>query len=66
MCITQCINAQRGASKIVLLTMLGGGVFGNDPAWIRVAIARACQQAVAYGLDILRVRRDPPGADLQR
>jgi hypothetical protein len=58
------INAQRGASNIVLLTMLGGGVFGNDPAWIRAAIARACRQAAAYGLDIVLVSRDPPGADL--
>ena len=60
------INAQRGASNIVLLTMLGGGVFGNDPAWIRAAIARACRQVAASGLDIVLVSRDPPGAEMKR
>lgn len=31
----------RGSGQVVL-TFLGGGVFGNDPQWIEGAIARAC------------------------
>jgi hypothetical protein len=34
------LNALRGASKIVLLTTLGGGAFGNDNSWIYAAIIR--------------------------
>ena len=28
------LNAQRGASNVVLLTQLGGGAFGNHDDWI--------------------------------
>jgi hypothetical protein len=28
------LNARRSSSKIVLLTSLGGGAFGNDESWI--------------------------------
>jgi hypothetical protein len=31
---TAVLNAQRGASNVVLLTRLGGGAFGNDDRWI--------------------------------
>jgi hypothetical protein len=34
------LNAQRGASNIVLLTSLGGGAFGNDETWINSALRR--------------------------
>ena len=39
-------------SNIVLLTRLGGGAFGNDPAWIDDAIRRALQRVEYAGLDI--------------
>lgn len=39
-------------SGIVWLTFLGGGAFGNDPAWIADAIARAIRVAGDETLDI--------------
>ena len=41
-----------GGSNVVLLTRLGGGVFGNDDAWIDGAISRALRQVVDAGLEI--------------
>ena len=35
------VNARRHGNHRVFLTLLGGGAFGNDPAWIIAAIARA-------------------------
>ena len=32
------LNKQRRASNVVLLTFLGGGVFGNEGEWINAAI----------------------------
>jgi hypothetical protein len=37
------LNAQRGASNVVLLTQLGGGAFGNHDDWIHVALRRALE-----------------------
>ena len=34
------LNAQRGASNVVLLTQLGGGAFGNHDDWIHAAMRR--------------------------
>ncbi len=46
------LNAQRGRSNIVLLTHLGGGVFGNDANWIDEAIRHALTSALAFDLDV--------------
>lgn len=46
------VNAQRGASNIVLLTRLGGGVFGNDDEWIDSAMRRAFSIVADFGLDV--------------
>jgi hypothetical protein len=54
------INAQRGASNTVLLTLLGGGAFGNDAAWIRAALRRAIITVAGHGLDIVLVSYGPP------
>ena len=35
------LNAHRTASNVVYLTRVGGGVFGNETAWIDDAIRRA-------------------------
>ena len=43
--LTAILNAQRGVSNIVLLTQLGGGVFGNESAWIESAIRRALEMS---------------------
>jgi hypothetical protein len=45
-------NAQRVGNALVFLTKLGGGVFGNDTAWIRDAMARAFSLAEDWGLDV--------------
>ena len=48
-------NARRGASYTVLLTRLGGGVFGNEDRWIDVALVRALNLMQAYDLDVRMV-----------
>jgi len=45
-------QAARGGSNTVLLTRVGGGVFGNDPAWIDAAIERALGVVAEAGLDV--------------
>jgi hypothetical protein len=41
-----------GGSNIVLLTRVGGGVFGNADAWIDDAIVRALGIVEHAGLDV--------------
>lgn len=45
-------RANAGGSNTVLLTRVGGGVFGNDPAWIDHAIERALGVVEHAGLDV--------------
>jgi hypothetical protein len=59
-------NAQRDASKVVLLTSLGGGAFGNDEAWIHGAMERALKLMSNVALDVRLVSYGaPPPALLQ-
>lgn len=55
-------NAAATGNPTVLLTLLGGGVFGNETSWILDAIARA-SAAVPAGLDLVVVsyRSSTPG-----
>lgn len=47
------LNYHKGnGSNIVLLTFIGGGVFGNNWLWIINSIARACAIASYYDLDV--------------
>lgn len=46
------INASRTGVNVVYLTLLGGGVFGNDDAWIIAAIERAFLKTLSRGLDV--------------
>jgi len=39
----------------VYLTLVGGGVFGNELAWICSAIERACKLYDGYELDVVIV-----------
>lgn len=56
-------NAARGGSPTVYLTLLGGGAFGNDPAWIHDAIRRALRAVRGHALDVRIVSyRDVPPA----
>lgn len=58
------LNSRQGGSNIVLLTLLGGGAFGNAPQWIHSAIMRALQTAQGHGLDVRLVSYGPPSAQL--
>lgn len=55
-----CLNAARGASNTVLLTMLGGGAFGNETPWIHDAIRHAVSCFNAVDLDVRIVSYGPP------
>ena len=44
--------AKGKGSKIVMLTFIGGGVFGNRLEWITHSIARACALYATYELDV--------------
>ncbi len=59
------LNARRGVSNIVLLTLLGGGAFGNDDAWIHAAIQRAAAKVQAFDLDLRLVSYGTPPAGLK-
>ena len=50
----------KGRRKVVL-TALGGGVFGNEPAWISAAIVRALKIFKNAGLDVV-INEYTPGA----
>jgi hypothetical protein len=54
------LNRQRGASNVVLLTSLGGGVFGNEAEWINAAIRRALIMMSGFGLDVRLVSYGTP------
>lgn len=56
-------NAGRGGSNLVLLTLLGGGVFGNPSAWIHAALRRAIERVRGCGLDVRIVCFGAPSAD---
>jgi len=46
---------RQGGSATVLLTRLGGGVFGNEAAWIDEAMQRALHTVADRGLDVVLV-----------
>jgi hypothetical protein len=54
------LNAQRGASNVVLLTQLGGGAFGNRDDWIHAAMRRAFEMVRGVNLDVRLVSYDRP------
>lgn len=58
------LNAQRTGSNIVLLTRLGGGVFGNDAEWIDSAMRRALHLFENANLDVRLVSYGTPSASM--
>jgi protein-tyrosine phosphatase len=54
------LNAQRGASNVVLLTQVGGGAFGNDEKWVSAATLRALELVRDYDLDVKLVTYRAP------
>lgn len=59
------LNARRGGSNIVLLTLLGGGAFGNPPEWIHAAIQKAVRKVLDHPLDIRMVSYGPASSELR-
>jgi hypothetical protein len=53
------LNAQRGASNVVLLTWLGGGAFGNEDSWIHAAMRRALHMMLGFDVSVYFGWRDP-------
>jgi hypothetical protein len=54
------LNAQRGASSVVLLTRLGGGAFGNHDDWINAAMRRALEMMSGFALEVRLVTYGKP------
>ena len=59
------LNSRQGGSNIVLLTMLGGGAFGNAPEWINTSLQRAISKTQGHGLDVRVVSYGHPSPQLQ-
>src|SRR3954471_13197471 len=60
------LNAHRFSSRMVFLTQLGGGAFGNEPQWIDAAMRRALKKVVGLGLDVRIVSYREPDRGLER
>ena len=60
------ISATQGRSPIVLLTLLGGGAFGNATEWIFSALRRALRIVAPYALDVRLVSYGPPSRQLRQ
>lgn len=58
------LNAQRGASNVVLLTLLGGGAFGNRDSWIHAAIRRALELVKNFDLEVKLVSYESPSKEI--
>ncbi|NDY91795.1 hypothetical protein [Ideonella livida] len=58
------LQARAGGSATVVLTLVGGGVFGNPRPWILAAIDRALQAVAGEGLDVRINSFGPPPQDL--
>jgi hypothetical protein len=60
------LNAQRGASNVVLLTELGGSSFGNEGRWIHGAMRRALEMMSGFELDVRLVSFGPPSRAIRQ
>jgi hypothetical protein len=60
------LNKQRGASDVVLLTLLGGGAFGNADDWIHGAIRRALTMLSGFALDVRLVSYREPSLAVRK
>ena len=58
------LNARRGASNVVFLTLLGGGAFGNQSSWIYAGMQRALRLMRPYDLDVRLVSYGTPSSDM--
>lgn len=60
------LNAQRGSSPVVYLTLLGGGAFGNPEGWIHAATRRGLRLVRDKGLDVRLVSYRQPSPAMER
>jgi hypothetical protein len=60
------LNARRGASNIVLFTLLGGGAFGNREDWILAGMRRALEMTSGFDIDVRLVSYRAPLQSLVR
>lgn len=60
------INAERTRNRTLFLTLLGGGAFGNEPAWIMDAIRDSLSRYPDCGLDVAVVSYGGSNAGVQR
>ena len=60
------LNARRYSSKVVFLTQVGGGAFGNAPQWIHGAMRRALCKVRGVGLDVRLLSYQRPDRELER
>lgn len=58
------LNARRGASNVVFLTLLGGGAFGNDVSWIYAAMRRALELLSSFDIDVRIVSYGTPAKEI--
>jgi len=58
------INQTRNGSKLVFLTMIGGGAFGNPTEWIVDAMGRALRLHKNSGLDVRLVSHRSPNPNI--
>jgi protein-tyrosine phosphatase len=64
--LASILNARRGKSRVALLTLLGGGAFGNRDEWIHAAMRRALKLGSGFDLEVKLVSyRKPSEALLQ-
>ena len=60
------LNRERTGSPKVLLTLLGGGAFGNRTGWIIDAIGRSLALMGGSGLEVKVVSYGSPSPDVQQ
>jgi hypothetical protein len=60
------INAHDTGSRVLFLTRLGGGAFGNERAWIYHAMRRALTKVAGIALDVRIVSYGQADAALER
>ncbi len=58
------LNSAATGNPTAYLTLLGGGVFGNDERWIIDAIERACRSIAGVELDVVIVSYGSPSIEV--
>jgi hypothetical protein len=62
--LASILNARRGKSRVALLTLLGGGAFGNRDEWIHAAMRRALKLGSGFDLEVRLVSYGKPSEAL--